>query len=50
MHIFDVGESLPQWEQGQEREFKNNRPNEGVFWKKSGVSILYLKLIRISNS
>ena len=28
-HIFDQGESVPQWEQGQGGEFKSNRPNEG---------------------
>ena len=39
IHIFDLGESLPQWEQSQGREFKHNQPNEGRVFAKSGVSI-----------
>ena len=39
IHTFDLGESLPQWEQSQGREFKHNQPNEGRVFAKSGVSI-----------
>ena len=39
IHIFDLGESLPQWEQSQGREFKHNQPNEGRVFAKSGVSM-----------
>ena len=29
IHIFDTGESLPKWEQGQDQDCKDDRPNEG---------------------
>ena len=41
MLLFWPGESLPQWEQGQDQECKDDRPNEGGFQRKSRVSILW---------
>ena len=41
LDISEQGESLPQWGQGQDQEFKDNQQNARRIQKKSGVGIFF---------
>ena len=43
LDISEQGESLPQWGQGQDQEFKDNQQNARRIQKKSGVGIFFLQ-------